>query len=66
MTICINGSKREFPKGITLEQLVEHLRLKAKSVVLELNQKVAERGAYSTTELQENDVVEIVHFVGGG
>ena len=66
MTICINGSKREVPAGMTLEQLVEHLRLKTKSVVLELNHKVRDRDTYSATQLQEEDIVEIVHFVGGG
>ncbi len=66
MTIQINGSKREVNRGITLEGLAELFQLKKKAVVLELNRKVVDRNAYATTQLQENDTVEIVHFVGGG
>lgn len=66
MTIRVNGEKREVPKGTTLEELIELFRLKKKSVVLELNQKVVERSTYRVAQLKENDTVEIVHFVGGG
>lgn len=66
MTVCVNGLKREVPKGATLETLIESFRLKNKSIVLELNHKVVDRSIFSTTRLTENDAVEIVHFVGGG
>lgn len=66
MVICVNGAKREIPKGITLEGLIEFFQLKKKSVVLELNRKVIDRSVFSATQLNDNDIVEIVHFVGGG
>lgn len=66
MTIRVNGSKQEVPKGTTLEELIELFQLKKKSVILELNHKVVERNTYAMAQLNENDTVEIVHFVGGG
>ena len=66
MTICINGSNREIPSGITLDQLIKVFNLKRESIILELNRKVVDRNIYSTAQLKENDILEIVHFVGGG
>lgn len=62
----VNGTKREVPKGITLEELIDRFKVNRKSVVLELNRKVVDRSSFSTTRLEENDTVEIVRFVGGG
>ncbi|MBI1978413.1 MAG: sulfur carrier protein ThiS [Candidatus Omnitrophica bacterium] len=66
MTVCINGSKREVPEGITLEVLMELFRINKKTVVLELNRQVVDRNSLPATRLSENDALEIVHFVGGG
>lgn len=64
--VCVNGAKREVPKGTTLDGLIELFQLKKKSIVLELNRKVVDRSVFSATQLKENDIIEIVHFVGGG
>ncbi|OGX05603.1 MAG: thiamine biosynthesis protein ThiS [Omnitrophica bacterium RIFCSPLOWO2_12_FULL_50_11] len=66
MMVCLNASKREVPLRSTLESLIELLHLGKNSIVIELNRKVVERTAYASTELHENDVIEIVGFVGGG
>jgi len=66
ITVCINGTKREIEQGVTLAGVIDQFQLKPKSVVIELNQRVVERSGYSTTQLQDNDVLEIVRFVGGG
>ena len=66
MKICVNGTKREIPKGTTLQELINHFKVSKKAVVLELNRKVVGRNSFSTTQLKEDDTIEIVHFVGGG
>lgn len=66
MMVCINGSKREVPQGVSLEELIQLYQLQKKSIVLELNRKVIERERFQATRLREDDTVEIVHFVGGG
>ena len=66
MRVCVNGVQRELAKGVTLHELIASFQLKQKSVVIELNQKVVDRRHYEDTRLEENDILEIVQFVGGG
>ena len=66
MRIRVNGSSREVPRGITAAELIESFHLNRKSVVLELNRNVLDQSRFSATQLNEDDTVEIVHFVGGG
>lgn len=66
MLIKVNGEPREVKENISLPELVASLGLKAEQVAIELNQKVVRRTQWASTTLQEDDRVEIVHFVGGG
>ena len=66
MLIKVNGELREVKENISLPELVASLGLKAEQVAIELNQKVVHRAQWASTTLQEDDRVEIVHFVGGG
>ncbi len=52
--------------GSTLEMLVSELSLTPQRVAIELNGTVARRDEWARTVLNEGDLVEIVHFVGGG
>jgi sulfur carrier protein len=66
MQITINGERREVPDGLTVRGLVEHLGLTEGPVAVEKNRAVVPRAEHPTTPLAAGDVVEIVHFVGGG
>lgn len=66
MLIKVNGEPREVKENVSLPELVASLGLKAEQVAIELNQKVVRRTQWASTTLQEDDRVEIVHFVGGG
>ncbi|HEY3665895.1 MAG TPA: sulfur carrier protein ThiS [Polyangiaceae bacterium] len=66
MQITVNGDTREVPSGITVRGLVEALGLTDGPVAVERNRDVVPRAEHPSTELQPGDVVEIVHFVGGG
>ena len=66
MKLTINGEKREILKSQTLEELVRELNIKAPNFAMALNQQVIPKSKYTTTPIQENDEVEIVHAVGGG
>jgi thiamine biosynthesis protein ThiS len=66
LLIKVNGEPREVKENISLPELVASLSLKAEQVAIELNQKVVRRTQWASTMLQEDDRVEIVHFVGGG
>jgi sulfur carrier protein len=64
--IQVNGERQELPEGLSLEDLVQRLSLPATRIAIELNKNVARRAEWATTILAEGDLVEIVHFVGGG
>lgn len=62
----INGERRELAEGLSLQELVQFLKLKPEQVAIELNQVVVRRAEWTSTLLKEGDRIEIVHFVGGG
>lgn len=62
----MNGETRTVPEGTTVRGLVEHLGLTDGPVAVERNREVVPRATHATTVLTAGDVVEIVHFVGGG
>jgi sulfur carrier protein len=66
MTLTVNGDTREVPDGLTIRGLVEHLGLTEGPVAVERNRDVVPRAEHEATLLREGDVLEIVHFVGGG
>ena len=66
MLIYLNGEGKEIPDGLNLAQLIDDLGLPAQRVAVELNRTVVRRRDWSTTNLSENDWIEVVHFVGGG
>lgn len=66
MQITVNGDDHEIPPGTTVRGLVETLGLTEGPVAVERNREVVPRAEHPSTELQPGDVLEIVHFVGGG
>jgi thiamine biosynthesis protein ThiS len=66
ITISINGESREVPAGLTLQALLEWLRLPADRVAVERNLEIAPRAHWAEITILEGDRLEVVHFVGGG
>ncbi|HVJ21610.1 MAG TPA: sulfur carrier protein ThiS [Polyangiaceae bacterium] len=66
MQITVNGESREIPDGLTVLDLVQTLGLGDGPVAVERNREVVPRAEHGTTRLSALDVIEIVHFVGGG
>jgi thiamine biosynthesis protein ThiS len=66
MKLMLNGKEREVANGISLIGLLESLQIRPGRVVVERNREIVARDSFSTTKLTEGDVLEIVHFVGGG
>jgi thiamine biosynthesis protein ThiS len=63
----VNGERRELPAGATIADLLALHGLDPRLVVVEHNREILrDRGALASITLAEGDVVEIVHFVGGG
>ncbi|MBE3571187.1 MAG: sulfur carrier protein ThiS [Bacillales bacterium] len=67
MIVTINGVKKEIPENIrTVEHLLEHLQVQDKKLVIEINGEILNKDQHGQFRLKSGDVLEIVHFVGGG
>lgn len=66
--IQVNGEARTVAAGSTVATLLGELGidLKRSRVAVELNKLVVPRAEHAATALAAGDVLEIVHFVGGG
>lgn len=66
MSITLNGEPRRVPEPISLAGLLEHLGLDPRVVVVEQNRSIVRRATLAETPVASGDVIELVHFVGGG
>ena len=67
VVITVNGDERRLPAGSTVADLLGSLNLDARTVVVERNRTILrDRSSFAKLELQGDDSIEIVHFVGGG
>lgn len=66
MRVFINGESKELSGTPSLAELITQLDLPAARIAIELNRAVVRRSEWSSTILNDDDRVEIVHFVGGG
>lgn len=66
LALTINGDPRSVPGPSTLTDLLGHLGLDPRMVVVELNREIVRRPRLSEVTLRDGDQVELVHFVAGG
>lgn len=65
MHIQING-KTEKTAATTLAELIIELGLNQESLVVEHNEHIVRQELWASSALRENDVLELLNFVGGG
>ena len=66
MQVTVNGTEQSLPQPFSLADLVGFLELKTERVAIELNKALVPRLRWDATYLSAGDLVEVVHFVGGG
>jgi sulfur carrier protein len=67
LSITVNGTPRTAPAGATLATLLRALELDPRLIVVERNGVILrDRNSFDSLTLESNDVLELVHFVGGG
>jgi thiamine biosynthesis protein ThiS len=67
IAVTVNGDERRMTPGSTLGDLLRAHDLDPRMVVVERNREILrDREAFDRLPLEPGDVVEIVHFVGGG
>lgn len=66
IAIVVNGAPAQWAAGASVQQLVAAHRLARRRIAVERNGAIVPRSLWRSTPLAAGDVLEIVHFVGGG
>ena len=66
ITLTLNGEVRRFTAGVSVADLVRDIGLDPAKVAVERNLEIVPRSTLANVVLADGDVLEIVHFVGGG
>lgn len=66
LALTVNGDAHRAPPGSSIVDLVVGLGLDPLKVAVEHNGEIAPRSTLADVQLAHGDVLEIVHFVGGG
>ncbi len=64
--IKINGKVKLIDKNLKLLNIINKLKIPIKKVAIELNQEIIDKKKLNKLTLNQNDKIEIVHFIGGG
>src|SRR5262249_52964237 len=66
VSVRVNGEELRLPRGASVSQLLERLRVSTPRVAVERNREILPKASYPSTLLEEGDTFEVVEFVGGG
>ena len=64
--IQLNGKKVSIKSNNSLFDLLTRYKLTNKKIAIECNGVIISKNNYKKKKLNNNDKVEIVHFIGGG
>ena len=64
--IKVNGKKIIFDNNTSIEKLTKKLKIPLNKVAIELNKKILDKKKLKKIKLNNDDMIEIVHFIGGG
>ena len=67
MYLIVNGKRYDnLEDDITVRELLDHLKLPAKKIAIERNREIVSKSTYDSVSLNDGDIIEIIHFIGGG
>jgi len=67
MNLVVNGKKIDTADGLTVSKLLVEENVKMPEMVsVELNRKILKRSEFETTQLNNDDQVEFLYYMGGG
>ena len=64
--IKLNGKNKSIDDDFSLNKLICDLNIPIQKVAIELNKEIIDKKKIKKIKLKHNDVIEIVHFIGGG
>lgn len=66
ISLSVNGEARQLPASSTVSDLLAQVALVGKRVAVERNGEIVPKSLHASTQLQDQDRLEIVVAVGGG
>jgi thiamine biosynthesis protein ThiS len=66
LRITLNGEPRSVLPGTTIAALAAGIGLDPVKIAVERNLEIVPRSTLARVLIEDGDVIEIVHFVGGG
>ena len=67
MYLIVNGHRYDnLEDDMTMSELLDYLKLPAKKIAIERNREIISKSTYNTVRLNDGDIVENIHFIGGG
>ena len=64
--IKVNGKIKTIIDKLTLYELINDMKIPISKIAIELNKEIVNKNKIRKIKLENNNVVEIVHFIGGG
>lgn len=62
----VNGNEMNIENIKNITELLSNLKINENRVVVELNGNIITKEDYRNVNLNENDTIEVISFVGGG
>ena len=62
----VNGKEIKFQENKNILSLLNDFEIKKETVVVEVNLNILEEDQYEKYIIREDDVIELIRFVGGG
>ena len=66
MVVSVNGKPVELPEGVSVDGLLDHLKVKREYTAVAINREITPKAQYADTQLKDGDRIEIVRPMGGG
>ena len=66
MQIKVNGRLYNFDDNITLENIINYLNISFPNIIADVNGEVITKEKFNKTVIENNSVIELIKFVGGG
>jgi sulfur carrier protein len=67
MKITLNNRNEEIQKeNLSIKELLVLKNFTFANLVIKVNGKLIKKDAYTTQEIQEGDIVDVIHMISGG
>jgi sulfur carrier protein len=66
MRIIINGETKEFSSAMSVEELLNELKIHDRVMAVAINMEIVKKDKWSIHQINDGDKIEALEFVGGG